>query len=79
MKFGQRWYDLYWDSWTQQDTLDSPRDPSIGNRCAVAAADPISGSDASGTITDSAAFSLAAARGRNESWKAARTLTFVPF
>lgn len=48
MKFGQRWYDPYWGSWTQQDTLDSPLDPSNGNRYAYAAADPINGSDPTG-------------------------------
>jgi hypothetical protein len=24
VKFGQRWYDPYWGSWSQQDSLDSP-------------------------------------------------------
>lgn len=48
VKFGQRWYDPYWGSWTQQDTLASPLDPSNGNRYAYAAADPINGSDPTG-------------------------------
>ncbi|MCY1692950.1 RHS repeat domain-containing protein [Curtobacterium sp. SL109] len=48
VKFGQRWYDPYWGSWTQQDTLDSPLDPSNGNRYAYAASDPINGSDPRG-------------------------------
>ncbi len=37
MKFGLRWYNPYLGSWTQQDTLDSPLDPSNGNRYAYAA------------------------------------------
>lgn len=52
VKFGQRWYDPYWGSWTQQDTLDSPLDPSNGNRYAYAAADPINGSDPTGLETN---------------------------
>ena len=36
MKFGRCWYDPYWVAWTQQDTLDSPLDPTNGNRYAYA-------------------------------------------
>lgn len=54
VKFGQRWYDPYWGSWTQQDTLDSPLDPSNGNRYAYAASDPINGTDPLGLSTCSA-------------------------
>lgn len=40
----------YWRPWTQQPTLDSPLDPSNGNRYAYAdaAVDPIAGPDATG-------------------------------
>lgn len=48
VKFGQRWYNPYIGAWTQQDTLDSPLDPSNGNRYAYAASDPINGSDPRG-------------------------------
>lgn len=58
VKFGQRWYDPYWGSWTQQDTLDTPLDPSNGNRYAYAAADPINGADPQGKATACAIASL---------------------
>ncbi len=48
VKFGQRWYNPYIGAWTQQDTLDSPLDPSNGNRYAFAASDPINNSDPTG-------------------------------
>lgn len=50
VKFGQRRYNPYLGSWTQQDTLDSPLDPSNGNRYAYAASDPINGSDPTGRV-----------------------------
>lgn len=50
VKFGLRWYNPYVGSWTQQDTLDSPLDPSNGNRYAYAASDPINGSDPTGLV-----------------------------
>ncbi|WP_182047590.1 RHS repeat domain-containing protein [Curtobacterium sp. ME26] len=57
VKFGLRWYNPYLGSWTQQDTLDSPLDPSNGNRYAYAAGDPINGSDPTGQIGKAAACS----------------------
>lgn len=59
VKFGQRWYNPYWGGWTQQDTLDSPLDPSNGNRYAYAAADPINGADPTGLSSASCGIALA--------------------
>ncbi|WP_443027279.1 RHS repeat-associated core domain-containing protein [Sphingomonas sp. LR61] len=50
VKFGQRWYNPYIGAWTQQDTLDSPLDPSNGNRYAYAASDPINQQDPTGRV-----------------------------
>ena len=49
VKFGQRWYNPTTGTWTQQDTLDAPLDPTNANRYAYAGDDPINGSDPSGT------------------------------
>ncbi len=59
VKFGQRWYNPYIGAWTQQDTLDSPLDPSNGNRYAYAASDPINGFDPSGQLTQTQKCGLA--------------------
>lgn len=48
VKFGLRWYNPYLGSWTQQDTLDSPLDPSNGNRYAFVGSDPINSVDLTG-------------------------------
>nr|WP_244638026.1 RHS repeat-associated core domain-containing protein [Frigoribacterium sp. CFBP 13707] len=48
VKFGLRWYDATSGTWTQQDTLDSPLDPSNANRYAYAGGDPINASDPTG-------------------------------
>ncbi|PZF61821.1 hypothetical protein DEI81_10535 [Curtobacterium sp. MCBD17_013] len=47
-KFGARWYDDYYGTWTQEDTLDQPLDPSNANRYAYAGDDPINGTDPTG-------------------------------
>jgi len=46
--FGNRFYNQYYGTWTQQDTLDAPLDPSNANRYAYAGDDPINGQDPSG-------------------------------
>jgi RHS repeat-associated protein len=46
--FGARWYNPTTGQWTQQDTLDTPLNPSNANRYAYAADDPINGIDATG-------------------------------
>jgi RHS repeat-associated protein len=48
VKFGQRWYNPSTGTWTQQDTLDSPLDPTNANRYAYAGGDPVNGVDPSG-------------------------------
>lgn len=51
IKFGNRWENPYTGTWTQQDTLDSPLDPSNANRYAYAGDDPINGSDHAGAAS----------------------------
>jgi len=48
VKFGLRWYDATAGTWTQQDTLDSPLDPTIANRYGYAAGDPTNLADPTG-------------------------------
>jgi RHS repeat-associated protein len=48
IKFGIRWYNPTTGTWTQEDTLDAPLDPSNANRYAFAGDDPINGFDPSG-------------------------------
>lgn len=51
VKFGLRWYDATAGTWTQQDTLDSPLNPSDANRYGYAGGDPINRIDPSGNIS----------------------------
>ncbi|WP_447655976.1 RHS repeat-associated core domain-containing protein [Microbacterium sp. M1A1_1b] len=51
VKFGLRWYNPDVGSWTQQDTLDRPLDPSNGDRYAYAGGGPINSSDPTGSIS----------------------------
>jgi RHS repeat-associated protein len=55
VKFGIRWYEAETGTWTQQDTLDAPLDPSNANRYGFAALDPINNSDPSGQCAPGAA------------------------
>jgi RHS repeat-associated protein len=48
VKFGQRWYNPTVGSWTQQDALNAPLDPSSANRYEYAADNPINNNDHSG-------------------------------
>jgi RHS repeat-associated protein len=48
VKFGIRWYEAETGTWTQQDTLDVPLDPSNANRYEFAGGDPVNGADPSG-------------------------------
>ena len=48
VKFGLRWYNPTTGTWTQQDTLDSPIDPTNANRYAYAGDDPVNDLDPSG-------------------------------
>lgn len=50
VKFGLCWCLPGTGSWTQEDTLDAPLEPSIANRYAYAADDPINNVDPSGRI-----------------------------
>ncbi|WP_420367108.1 RHS repeat-associated core domain-containing protein [Curtobacterium sp. L1-20] len=45
VKYGLRWYLAGVGSWTQQDTLDNPLDPSNADRYAYAGSDPINNID----------------------------------
>ncbi len=51
VKFGIRWYNPTTGTWTQQDTLDAPLDPTNGNRYVFVAGDPINGLDPTGLLT----------------------------
>ena len=44
----QRWYNPTTGTWTQQDTLDHPLNPTNANPYAYAGDDPINGMDPSG-------------------------------
>ncbi len=48
IKFGTRWYDPTTGTWTQQDTLNAPLDPTNGNRYIYAADNPINNADPTG-------------------------------
>jgi len=50
--FGNRFYNQYYGTWTQQDTLDTPLDPSNANRYAYAGDDPINGFDPTGDVVN---------------------------
>ncbi|MBD8661493.1 hypothetical protein IFT72_14990 [Frigoribacterium sp. CFBP 8754] len=52
VKFGLRWYDATSGTWTQQDTLDAPLDPSNANRYGYAAGDPVNFADFTGAAVD---------------------------
>ncbi|HEX8095792.1 RHS repeat domain-containing protein [Jatrophihabitans sp.] len=51
LKYGARWYDPVTGTWTQQDTRNTPLDPSNANRYQYAAGDPINNADPTGTFS----------------------------
>lgn len=48
IKFGARWYTPTTGTWTQQDPLNAPLDPSVADRYAYASGDPINVFDPTG-------------------------------
>lgn len=50
VKFGIRWYEAETGTWTQQDTLDVPLNPSNANRYGFAGLDPVNGFDPTGLV-----------------------------
>lgn len=51
IKFGQRFYNPTTGSWTQQDALNAPLDPTNANRYQYAADNPVNNADSSGSST----------------------------
>ncbi len=51
--FGQRYYNPTTGRWTQQDSLNTPLNPTNGNRYAYTGDDPINGVDLNGTFPSS--------------------------
>ena len=48
IRFGQRYYDPTTGTWTQQDTLNAPLDPTNANRYEYAGDNPVNNSDPTG-------------------------------
>ncbi len=51
VKFGQRYYSTPLGSWSQQDALNAPLDPSNANRYAYVAGNPVNGFDPTGRFS----------------------------
>jgi RHS repeat-associated protein len=78
VKFGIRWYEAESGTWTQQDTLDAPLDPSNANRYVFAGGDPLNGSDPTGQAISTCG-AVAAGTGLASFAFGAAALALAPF